>query len=365
MEIPVTVVSAVDPVLRDTASAVLICDLPHAVMVRYDLDLEAGVLRRMLTTSSQRLETAQTPVQHCLTCTVREDLHAVLVELYRSGAPQVVIAPPVTMDPVPILHAVATAPPPAVLASSLVVLDPATFEHDLLGDDLLVERTLSWGERDRRSVGEVIARQVETADLIALSALPERRAQSLFDHLVGAVPSRVPLHLMNADVFARRRPRDFPHTGDLRRVEPTDAADANGVVTVDLRSWRPLHSERLRDLAVHAAGPGVRARGSFWLPTRPSAQCAWDAAGAQLAIGDLARWASAPETHLVVTAADRDPQSIRDAFEAALLDDAELAGGLEQWRGQEDGLDEWLGPHTEHDALTLDLIRDDDGRGSA
>ncbi|MGQ0845307.1 MAG: GTP-binding protein [Sporichthyaceae bacterium] len=344
-----TVVSAVDPVLRDTATAALVCDLPYAVVLRYDLDVEAQLLRRVVATSSELLSTGEIPLGHCLTCSVREDLHATIVDLYRSGPPQLVVAPPLSMDPVAIAHAVATAPGPAALASCLVALDPADLAGDLLGEDLLVERGLGFGERDRRSVGEAMARQIETADLLALATLPEARAASLLDHLVGHVPSRTPLHTMNADVFDRRRPADFPHTGDLRTAAPTGAPDSRDAWTLDLHSWRPLHPERLRDCAGYLAGPGVRARGYFWLPTRPGAQCAWDAAGGQLAIGDLDRWAGPPSTRIVVTGVDRDREEIVTAFAAALMDDAELAGGLRRWRDVEDGMDEWLGPRPEHD----------------
>ncbi|MGQ0468012.1 MAG: GTP-binding protein [Sporichthyaceae bacterium] len=341
MEIPVIVVSAVDPVLRDTATAALLCDLPYAVVLRYDVQEET--LHRVVATSGEHLATAELPLGHCLTCTVREDLHATIVDLYRSGPPQLVVAPPLTMDPVPIAHAVSTAAGPAVLASSLVALDPADLEQDLLGDDLLVERGLGFGERDRRSVGEVMARQLETADLLALATLPERTPRSLLDHLVGEVPGRTPLHLLGAETFARRRPVHFPQTGDLRRCAPTGAPDRAGVWTLDLHSHRPLHPERLREQAGHLAGPGLRGRGYFWLPTRPGARCAWDGAGGQLAIGDLDRWPGSPSTRLIVTGVGRDPAPVAAAFATALVSDVELAD-LRRWRDLDDGLDEWLGP---------------------
>jgi G3E family GTPase len=119
--------------------------------------------------------------------------------------------------------------------------------------------------------------------------------------------------------------------------------DADGVWTLDLRSWRPLHPERLRHRIGDLGGGARRSRGRFWLPTRPSTTCCWDGAGGQLSIGSVGPWlGNQPSTRLVVTGID-DPSRVEAAFDEVLLSDAELAKGLSRWQGTDDGFDPWLG----------------------
>lgn len=166
---------------------------------------------------------------------------------------------------------------PVIVMSAV---DPADLERDLLGDDLLVERGLGFGERDRRSVGEVMARQIETADLLAVATLPERTPRSLLDHLVGDVPDRTPLHLLNAEVFARRRPRDLPaHRGSAsgrphRRPRPRRRVDAGPALAPRVPSGP----------AARRGGPAGRFR-----PAGPRLLLASDAARRPLRLGRRGR----------------------------------------------------------------------------
>lgn len=365
MQISVAVVCAVDPVLADTAAAVLGCDLPDLLAVRYQVLPAGGGLRRVSSTSRALLETVELAVPGCPTCAVRDDLLALLalLERLRDGATrQLVVELPVSMDPVAICFGLQEDPDgPAVLSASMAVLDAATLHEDLLGDDLLAERALAFGEHDRRSVGEALARQIETADLIAICGRPTDRERALLDHVVGVIPVRTELHSLDADaLFARRRGHELARLGDLRLSAATGAPDAAGVWTLDLASWRPMHPQRLQDrLETLGSGP-VRGRGWFWLPTRPDLQCAWDGAGGQLSIGELDRWDGAPNTRLVLTGVDHDPEPLRRAFAESLLTDAELAAGLDSWRDRDDGLDLWLGPREDHCGSAFDLLAEDD-----
>lgn len=350
-DVPVVVVCTVDPVLRDTTVAGLLCDLPDGVMVGHSWHEGDGQLRRVVTGFDGVRSDDRIDLEHpCLSCATREDLVPFLSDLALFERPlAIVVALPVTADPVPAAFALGTYGRGIRVAACVAVVDGATFEHDLLGDDLLAERALALAPEDRRAVGEALARQVECADVVVTAAQLDDRARALLDHLVEADRDRVQLHSLRAQALLDRERSCTARRGDLRAVRATGAAADHGVWTLDLRSTNPMHPERLLD-EVHRLGAGpLRGRGYFWLPTRPTIACAWDGAGGQLSIGEIGPWQRArPGTRLVITGVEREPAELERAFHTALMTDEEVAAGLDRWQDVEDGWDEWLGSLEEY-----------------
>lgn len=358
--LPVTVLTCVDPVLRDSTAFTAVADVPGTVVVRHDLSAAAehGTMRRVVSDASGVVEDVTSPLEHsCLGCALREDVLPTLVRLAGSGRWRAaLLALPVGGEPVPVLRGMAGGlvdgvPVPSVVQAvgTVAVLSAASLVQDLFGDDLLDERDLAHGGDDRRSVGEVLARQLETADLVLVDGGPgEGTVPRLLRHLVApeAVLAPGPHEVAGRDVLAWRRDAAVAwRRADPLRVAPTGAADGDGVWTRDLRSWRPLHPGRLQDrLAELGSGP-VRGRGRFWLPGRPGTVAGWDGAGGQLSIGSLSGWGDDERsTRLVVTGLDvESPEAVEKAFEDVLVTDAELARGRAWWTAQDDGFDEWLG----------------------
>lgn len=345
-ELPVVTLSSIDMVLRETLPAGLLCGAGDALIARYDADPN-GWLRRTVSDRSGVLEDERVELSDdCVTCSLVGEIVATVSRLASRRPEVLVVVLPPTLDPVPVVFGLEERRPAgALVTASLSVLDPDTLEQDLLGSDLLAERRLAFNDEDRRSVGEVLARQLESADVIALTGQATERASALLDHLVGDHPARAEAYALDlGTLLVRRRSPASRRRGDPRSVCHTGAGPRCGVWTLDLQSWRPFHPDRLLESAeMLGAGP-VRGRGYFWLPTRQQVMCAWDGAGGQLSVGELGQWESAPATRLVITGTERDPAQIQAAFEGALLTDAELAPGLDAWRDRADGWDDYLGP---------------------
>ncbi len=364
--VPVLSITSVDPVLRDAVASSLLCDLPGSVVMRHDLTPRPGTgsssdLARSVYDLGGARERALAMLGHgCPTCALQADVLPVIERLVT--APQrpavLVLALPVAVEALPVVRALtAGAVPGAVAAGVVATVDGGHLLRDLLGDHLLAERGLEHSADDRRAVGEVLAHQLEQADMVAAAGQIAVRPARLVAHLAPPGTHVRPVEELdgNALLLTRRAPGD--PRGDLLRASPSGAPDGEGVATIDLRSWRPMHPARLLDrLAQLGTGP-LRSRGRFWLPTRPADAIAWDGAGGQLSIGVAGTWQAAsgdpmgmgyPGTRLVVTAVGDDPARVlarvRRAFEAVLLSDAELARGLAWWCGRRDDLDPWLGP---------------------
>lgn len=353
--LPVTVLASIDAVLRDTATMGVVVDLPAAVALSYAVDGDA--LTRTISDRSGTLESERVPLDHmCLGCAMREDVIPTLLRLADLERwDSAVLALPVGAEPAAVSAAFDATSEDGVavterlrLASVVALADLTTFEGDVFGTDLLVERGIALSDDDRRAVGEALAHQVEYADVVVAANTDQDHhlSSELLDHL------RSPESLRSDGLHQVEGPALLHDHHDAarsaRRLDPRRTApvrpDAAGVWALELSSPHPFHPARLMESIERLGAGRVRTRGRFWLPTRPGRLCAWDGAGGQLSIGDVGAWGdTTPDTRLVVVGTGDDQPRLRQAFDEILMSDAEVAAGLEAWVGQEDSFDPWLG----------------------
>jgi G3E family GTPase len=356
--LPVTVIASLDPVLRDLATASAVCDVPGTVVLRYDLGPSSDDgLRRVLSDLSGVLEDVTVPLDHvCLGCAQREDVLPTIEAVAASGRwAHLVLALPVTADPVPVAAALdAEAAALHVRFSGVVtVVRAATLTDDLFGDDLLAERGCALTEEDERSVGEALAGQLDAADVVVTDAVMTASTQTVLLHVCGPAVATLLLDEVGGRALTSPRHQPGPRRYDLRAATRAAVADTADVWTVELSSQRPFHPERLLERIADLGAGRLRARGTFWLPTRPETACAWDGAGGQLCVSDAGAWAGEePRTRLVVTGTDPGTRErLVRAFADVLLTDEEC--GQDDWWAVEDGLEPWLGPLELHTGVPV------------
>ncbi|GAB47438.1 hypothetical protein [Mobilicoccus pelagius] len=103
---PVVTCCSTDEVLRESLTAGLLLDLPGAVVVLHDLDPVAGTLRRLVHDAERTWEDRIEPLAHtCLGCALREDIVPAIREVAFRRPTAIVLALPVTAEPVPVLEA--------------------------------------------------------------------------------------------------------------------------------------------------------------------------------------------------------------------------------------------------------------------
>lgn len=354
--VSVVVVAAVEAVARQCASVRLLLDLPDAVVVSYDPRPRlADTVRRTVTDRSGVVEEEVTPLGDgcCLSCTVREDVLATVTMLVDTRRWQtVVVALPLTAAPEPVAFQINLAIADqqltgAVLTSVVAVVDLDTLEDDLLGDDLLDERGLALGGLDRRSVGEAVASQIEFADVVVTVAPGPAAAEALLSHIVAPTSQlHVGWHQVHApDLVHRRHDSDIARNRvDPLKARPNGACDTDDVWTVELTTSQPLHPARLLHQIEDLGGGRIRARGYFWLPSRPGTACVWDGSGGQLSIGHVGPWRHRrPGTRLVVTGIDHDERRRIERSFASVVATADELTTHHRWVGAEDGFEPWLG----------------------
>lgn len=354
-EVPTFLVTGLHAESSAAATIGLQFDLPNAVVVRHDLDAEAGHLVRTVSDLTGLLEREVVPLAHaCTSCAVREDVLPTLGRLADLGRWGAIVAHlPVAADALSICRVLGwdtTVAPGIRVAGVVAALDGATATQDLLGEDLLVERDLGTLDSDRRGVGEVLSGMVEYADVVALFGHTPNVALELVRHLArpGAVVTR-DWPQMGADQLLPGLHDHDDSESWVAEVYDGPRRDGEGhhVWTMDLSSERPFHPDRLQDNLNALGGGAFRTRGCFWLPTRPTSVCAWDGAGGQLSVGVQGSWGRSPRvTRVLVTGLRQgdDRDRLRHAFESALLTDDEMRSRGGRWQVTTDGLEEWLGP---------------------
>lgn len=327
-------------------------DTPNAVTVRHTIDVDEQVLTRIVSDAAGVVERTHIDLDHaCVGCALREDIMPTLERLARDGRWGSIIAHlPVAAEATQVCRILSSEHPiGSVLhvAAVLAVVNGPTARADLLGDDLLRERRLHTSAEDGRGVAETNAAMIEYADAVVIvdeidetdriltSAMLRPGADLFTDHLAIDV----------VELIARRRPHDEAEDW----VDPTfsgafDPIEIGEVWTVELRSDRPFHPDRLMENLEGLAGDARRSRGCFWLPTRPDTICQWDGAGGQLSVGPCHHGTTETHTRLIVTGIDDGRDSLLALFEHCLLTDDELATRGVIWESDQDGFEPWLGP---------------------
>jgi G3E family GTPase len=373
-QLPLVVLAGVDRGDLEVVEGSVMLSLPSPVLVRHEIDVQGGTLTRHVSEAAGPIERRVTGLDHaCMSCALRYEIVPTLVRLAESNRwRSAVVSLPVAAEPAPVVrglsHMVVDGRPAAErirVDSTVGCVGGARFRADLFGDDLLRERDDTSHAGDARAVGEVLARQLEYADVQAVS-------DGALDAVGRAVLGELcrPGSRLVLDV-AELSPDDLVGTGrgaeadawvdPTRRVPatpPADLADGvdeasggdavpSGVWTVFADTWRPFHPHRLMDNLEAIGGHGYRGRGCFWLPSRPDVVAAWDGAGGQLSVGAIGTWSGTrPRTRIVVTGVGTGKHDVMRALDSSLMTDRELVGSL-RWVGRDDGFDPWLGSYSD------------------
>lgn len=247
--------------------------------------------------------------------------------------------------------------------------------------DSLAARGERADEDDERTIVDLLVDQVEFADVVVIS-----KADLVDEERLRAVEARV--RALNAGARILRGVRgevpldEVVGTGrfDLEAAANSAAwiREMAGVHTpeteeYDIRSTvfrarRPFHPGRLaRALENPALLDAVRAKGVFWLATRPAYAGLLSKAGPSVTLEAMGEWwAVQPEGYwdldpaeaaavkadwhdlygdraqqLVWIGIGLDVAAVHAALEAALIDDAEEAAGLAAWATFDDPLPAW------------------------
>ncbi|GEO84957.1 MULTISPECIES: GTP-binding protein [Alphaproteobacteria] len=196
----------------------------------------------------------------------------------------------------------------ARLDTMVTVVDAANLLADYSSVDFLSDRGETAGAGDNRTLVDLLVEQIEFADVIVLNkigiATPEQRDAAL-KIISGLNPDA---RLIEAD-FGQIAPRDVLGTGlfDIEKAEThplwfkelngfndhVPETEEYGIRSFVYRARQPFDPVKFQAY-INRAWPGViRAKGFFWLATRPDYVGELSQAGAIVRTGRMGRWWSA------------------------------------------------------------------------
>ncbi|MBX9714317.1 MAG: zinc metallochaperone GTPase ZigA [Pseudomonadaceae bacterium] len=326
----------------------------------------------------------------CICCTLREDLLEEVGRLARDGRfDYLLIESTGISEPLPVAETFTfrgedgqSLADIARLDTMVTVVDGVNFLRDFHQAESLASRGETLGEEDERSITDLLIEQVEFADVLLLSkidliASAERdellailRRLNSHAEIVPMSMGQVPLErILNTGRFDFERAAQAPGWLKELRGEHVPETEEYGIASTAWRARRPLHPERFFTFINREWSNGrlLRSKGFFWLASKYQEAGSWSQAGGLMRHGFAGRWwrfvpkDQWPEDDESVQAIKRnwlaevgdcrqelvfigqhiDFAQLTAELDACLLDDTEIAQGIEAWRALPDPFGPW------------------------
>ena len=335
-----------------------------------EVNIDADLVRNGGANLSRTDEALVEMTNGCICCTLRDDLLQEVRRLAREGRfDQLVIEGTGIAEPLPVATTFefrdedgASLSDVARLDTMVTVVDAANLLKDYASHEFLRDRGETAGEGDERTLVDLLVDQIEFADVIVLNKTSDLDGASLklvrsvikalnpAAKLIETDFARVPLsEVLNTERFDFDRAHEHPlWFKELYGFEDhVPETEEYGVSSFVYRARRPFDPAKFADFT-NQTWPGlIRAKGIFWLATRPAwvgdfslagAICRTEGMGFWWAAVPKERWPNHPEwksmleRHWVTGWGDRRQELVfigtgmdKDAITAAL--DQALVGG--------------------------------------
>jgi G3E family GTPase len=286
--------------------AVIVNDMSE---VNIDADLVRDGGANLLRTGEKLVEMTN----GCICCTLRDDLLVEVRRLSEEGRFEYLLIEGTGIaEPLPVAstfsfrdEAGMSLSDVARLDTMVTLVDAASLLKDYSSHDFLRDRGEIAGEGDERTLVDLLVEQIEFADVIVINKKSEIGPEQL-----GLV--RKVVMSLNADAriietdYGRVRPEDILDTGlfseEKAQEHPLWAkelygykdhvpeTEEYGIQSFVYRARQPFHPEKFNAF-INATWPGlIRAKGHFWLATRPDWVGEFSLAGAIARSVPLGQW---------------------------------------------------------------------------
>jgi G3E family GTPase len=356
-----------------------------------EVNIDADLVRSGGADLSRTEETLVEMTNGCICCTLRDDLLKEVRRLASDGRfDYLLIESTGISEPLPVAATFdfrdengESLGDVSRIDTMVTVVDAANLLRDFGSTDFLRERGEALGEEDDRTLVNLLVDQIEFANVVILNkidaATPEQRdaARKIISALNPAAKlietsmAQVPLEeILDTGSFdfekAQKHPLWFKELYGFRDHAPE--TETYGISSFVYRTARPFQPAAFHQF-INSAWPGViRAKGHFWLATRPDwvgelsqagALVRHEAIGVWWAAVDRQQWPDDDDwkrmmaerwdpafgdrrQELVFIGSGYDEQALRRQLDACLV--PEPAGGsmpLERWAALEDPFPAW------------------------
>lgn len=249
----------------------------------------------------------------CICCTLREDLLVEVRRLAEEGRfDTLLIEATGIAEPLPVAATFAfrdengdSLSDIARLDTMVTVVDAVNLLNDFSSHDFLSDRGESLGEADDRTLVDLLVEQIEFADVVVLNKASDAGAERLDAARKIVVALNPDARLIETD-FGRVAAGEILDTGlfdfDRAQEHPLWAkelygfaghvpeTEEYGISSFVYRARKPFDPQRVHDV-LNGPLPGViRAKGHFWIATRPDWLAEFSLAGALSTIKPMGKW---------------------------------------------------------------------------
>jgi G3E family GTPase len=257
----------------------------------------------------------------CICCTLRDDL---LEEVRRLGEDgrfdYLLIESTGIAEPLPVASTFsfrdengASLSDLARLDTMVTVVDAVSLLQDYGSNDFLRDRGETAGEEDDRTLVDLLVEQIEFADVVvvnkASAVSPERlalvrkvvKSLNADARIVETDFGRAPMDaILDTGLFDEEKAQRHPlwHKALYSPEEHVPESEQYGVESFVYRARRPFHPEKFNAF-INATWLGlIRAKGHFWLATRPNWVGEFSLAGAIARVSAMGYWwIAVPKQH--------------------------------------------------------------------
>ena len=278
-----------------------------------EVNIDAALVREGGANLSRTDEQLVEMTNGCICCTLRDDLLKEVSQLAAQGRfDYLLIESTGIAEPLPVAatfefrdekgNSLSDA---ARLDTMVTVVDAANLLKDYASSDFLRDRGESLGEEDERTLVDLLVEQIEFADVVVLNKIStaSREERDLAHKVIRSLNpdarieeadfGDVPLDaILDTRLFDFNKAHEHPlWYKELHGFAAhTPETEEYGVRSFIYRARRPFDPERFQSF-IDKGWPGVvRAKGFFWLATRPDFVGEISQAGALVRTGKRGRW---------------------------------------------------------------------------
>lgn len=353
-----------------------------------EVNIDAGIVKNGDVALSRTEEKMVEMSNGCICCTLREDLLKEVSNLAKEGKfDYLLIESTGISEPLPVAETFEFTDENGESLSAVSQLD--TMVTVVAAPDFLRQVAeakdlkavgMELGEEDERTIADLLIDQVEFADVVLLNKVDQVTAEQK-EKLKGAVKAlnsrakivesefgKVPLsEILNTGRFDLAQAKTASGWMKVMRGEEISEKDEYGINSFVYRARKPFHPERFAQFLEKAPEGVLRAKGYFWLATRPDAVGLYQLAGSSQSFSGIGYWWCTvgemfwpqeeserkkiyetwdeaygdrrQEIVFIGTGLDRD--AITKALDAALLTKQEERLGTKKWKRFSDPLPEF------------------------
>lgn len=285
-------------------------------MSEVNIDAQAVERENILSRTEERLVEMS---NGCICCTLREDL---MVEVERLAKEErfdhLLIESTGISEPIPVAQTFSYTDPNnnidlssfSYIDTMVTVVDCYNFFKDFGSAETLWDRQLTADDLDNRTIVNLLTDQIEFANVIVLNKI-DLVSNETAQILEAAIRKLNPGAKIICTEFAKVDPAEIIGTGSFDFEEASSSAgwikelqsehtpetEEYGISSFVFRDQRPFHPQRfykyLNDVYPHNI---IRAKGLFWLASRPDIALSLSQAGGSLRLESAgAWWCSIPE----------------------------------------------------------------------